>query len=122
MIIIQVGGKGNFEKYECLMCSFKIPYLILADSDARNMFKVKGSVTKDGIALNGQILLIENGDLETLLESIDPDEYSKAKNDNGYSKPAVAYSFVEKITLSHPEKLKSIREILQEGIKLSNQP
>ena len=122
VIIIQVGGKGNFKKYECLMCSFKIPYLILADSDARDMFKVKGSVTKDGIALNGQILLIENGDLETLLESIDPDEYSKAKNDNGDSKPAVAYSFVEKITLSHPEKLKSIREILQEGIKLSNQP
>ena len=122
VIIIQVGGKGNFKKYECLMCSFKIPYLMLADSDARDVFKVKGSVTKDGIVLNGQILLIENGDLETLLESIDPDEYSKAKNDNGDSKPAVAYSFVEKITLSHPEKLKSIREILQEGIKLSNQP
>lgn len=118
VIITQVGGKNSFANYLRLMKTFEIPYLVLADLNAQNHFESTGSINKNFVKFNGPVLLIENGDLEDLMIDIDSKAYSEAKRENGKSKPAIAYSFAEKV-LSNPEKLQSFREIFQKGIELS---
>ena len=118
VIISSIDGKDNFAKYMRLLETFGIPYQILADSDAKNLFEFSGTITKNAVTFNGSVLIVENGNLEDLMKDIDPDAYSNAKNENGKSKPAIAYSFAEKVS-SNPEKLKSFRDLLLESIELS---
>ena len=119
IIIIQVGGKSGFTKYKKLMESFEIPYLIITDSDAKDLFDSSGTISKDDVSLDGHVLVIKDGDLESLMNDIDPDVYSEAERENGGSKPAIAYSFAEKIG-STPKKLQIFEKIFKECIRLAN--
>ena len=118
IIITQVAGKNNFAKYEKLMANFEIPYLIIADSDAKDLFDSSGTISKNDVCLDGPVLVIECGNLEDLMEHIDPDAYSEAERENGRSKPAIAYSFAEKI--GSIEKLQIFEKIFKESIRLAN--
>ncbi len=118
IIITQVGGKDGFAKYEKLMASFEIPYLIIADYDAKDLFDSSGTISKDDVCPDGPVLVIEGGDLEDLMERIDSDAYSEAKRENKSSKPAIAYSFAEKIVSA--EKLQIFEKIFKECIRLAN--
>lgn len=117
VIITSVNGKENFEKYLKLLNSFEIPYVVLADSDAKNQFKNSGTINKDSIQGENSVFVIENGNLEDLMKEIDPNIYDMARKENGRSKPAIAFSFAEKITKSNPEALNPIKSLLQIAVK-----
>ena len=118
IIITQVGGKKSFAKYEKLMKSFEIPYLIIADYDAKDLFDSSGTISKDDVCPDGPVLVIEGGDLEDLMKHIDSDAYSEAERENKSSKPAIAYSFAEKIAST--EKIQIFEKIFKECIRLAN--
>lgn len=119
VIITHVGGKNNFKKYIDLMKNFDIPYLVLGDLDAKNLFKKTGLLNQQEIIFQDSVVIIENGNLEKLMKDIDLETYSKAEKENGNSKPAVAYVFAEEISKNHSEKLKPIRDLLLKSIELA---
>lgn len=120
VIITHVGGKNNFKKYIDLMKTFDIPYLALGDLDAKNLFDKSGIINKDTVKFVDSAIIIECGKLEDLMKEIDLDIYTKALNDNGNSKPAVAYVFAEEISNKSPEKLNSIKLLLLKAIDKAN--
>lgn len=119
VIITSVDGKNNFKKYEDLMKTLGIPYLIIADLDAKSLLKTGGAINKNGIKIVDSKVIIEYGNLEDLMKEIDVDAYSKAVAENGKSKPAVAYSFTESVSSNHPERLNLFRDFLMESVKRS---
>ena len=119
VLITSVGSKFNFKKYLDLIKSFEIPYLVLGDSDAKNLFENSGTLNQNEITFQDSIVIIENGDLEKLMRNMDLELYSKAESENGRSKPAVAYAFAEEISKKHPEKLNLIKKLLIRSIELT---
>jgi len=114
-----VIGLQSPKKYLDLIKSFEIPYLVLGDSDAKNLFENSGTLNQNEITFQDSIVIIENGDLEKLMRNMDLELYSKAESENGRSKPAVAYAFAEEISKKHPEKLNLIKKLLIRSIELT---
>jgi len=117
VVITQVGSKNNFKKYIDLMKTLDIPYLALGDLDAKNLLGVSGIINKDTIKFENSTLIIEHGNLEDLMKEIDLDIYTQSVNENGKSKPAVAYTFAEEISNKSPQKLEPIRQLFLEAIR-----
>jgi len=119
IVITSVGGKCNFDKYTKLLSGFGIPYVILADSDARSLFTSSGSMTKDGIIGNNDIVVIDNKDLEQLMKDIDIDVYYDAEREFRGSKPTISYEFAKKVSAKNPDALKPITTLLKYSINKS---
>lgn len=119
VIITSVDGKDNFRKYRDLLDAFEIPYVLLADSDAKNLFDSHGTVTKEGITGSKDIAVIENKNLEQLMRDIDSKTYSKIEKEIGNSKPTVAYLFAQDVLSKDPDALKSLTPLLLRAIEKS---
>jgi len=119
VVITSVGGKGNFDKYTKLLNGFGIPHVILADSDARSLFSSPGSITKDGITDNYDIIVTDSKDLEQLMRDIDIDAYYEAEKEFKGSKPTIAYEFAKKVSIKNPDALKPVTTLLKHSIDKS---
>lgn len=119
VIITSIGGKKNFQKYIKLLKTFEIPYLVLADSDAKNLFETSGIITKNTINGDNSVFIIEGGNLEFLMNEINSKAFNEAKNDSGDSKPALAYNFAKKVSTENPTQLKPLCELLKKSVKLA---
>lgn len=117
--IISIGGSSNFDKYRRFLDGFKIPYIILADYDAKRFFPEHGIINKEGISGSDHIYLISCGDLEKFMSEIDIDAYTEAVNEFKGSKPLIAYEFAKKVSMKNPDGLKPIRLFLEKAIKWS---
>lgn len=117
VIITGIGGKMNFSKYMDLLDTLGIPYTVLADSDAKNLFETSCTITKDGLSGASNVFVIKNGNLEDLMNDVDSTIFSSAQKENRKSKPALAYAFAEKIKKTDPKKLNSFRSLLLEAVK-----
>ncbi len=117
VIVTSVGGMKNFVKYRKLLDSFEIPYLILADSNARSLFDSYGTITKDGIKGENDVYVIDNGNLEDLMKDIDNDVYAKAENEFRGSKPTISFEFTREVLAKNSDALKPIMLLLEKTIK-----
>lgn len=117
ILITDAGGKQNFEKYLKLFDSLKIPYLVLADSDATSLFPEYSYITKE-IAEKGSssIFVIKEGNLEDFLCLIDSKTFNQLRKEFGRSKPVIASEFVKKITKEKPNAFDSISSFLEIAI------
>jgi len=117
--IVSIGGSCNFNKYRKFLDGFQIPYVILADSDAKRLFPSSGTINKEGISGSDHIFLIDGGDLEQFMRDIDIDAYTKADKEFSGSKPSIAYEFAKIVSTKNPDALKPIKLFLQQAIKRS---
>ena len=123
IIITSVGGKKSFKKHRKLLDSFGIPYVVLSDMDSKkDVFKDEetGELSKDNFASNSNVVLIKEGDLEDLMESISSEKFSQACKEGGKSKPAVSMEFCRLVSESSLESLKSIKDFIRFCISNSN--
>ena len=105
-VIISVDGKQNFPKYINLLKAFGIPYVILADYDAKvDVFQNEPTevISKNGITSNRCIFLI-NHDLENLMKETDSSIFEQASHKGGRSKVAVVLEFCKLMQEKNPEK------------------
>lgn len=113
IIITSANSKDNFKKYQTLLESLGISFIILADGDdAKKLFPIHSTVSAKGINGNNSVYVIEGGDLEHLMREIDSEIYSSSVKENGKSKPAVAFEFTRSILSSNPSKIDPIKSIL----------
>lgn len=122
VIVIDIGGVNNFEKYLKLLKDLDIRYMALADRHAKSKFPNHGVITKNGISGDGNIFIIdasEKGNLEDLMNDIDPKAYASAKKDFN-SKPAIAYEFAKLVSAQRPDALKPIISFLKMAIENAN--
>ena len=116
--VVRVGGKENFRKHAKMLDLLGVPYMILADSDAADLFEEKIQVSKETEDLgNCPVLVIENGDLEALMVDIDREAYGKASR-NCESKAAVAFGFAEAVRNSEA-KTKPLKAIFRKAAGLA---
>ncbi|MEW5839721.1 AAA family ATPase [Nitrososphaera sp.] len=113
VVVTSVGGKNNFIKYRRYLDGFEIPYIILADADAGNLFDTYGSIRKDSIIENGPVFVIEDGNLEDLMRNIDLNLYREAEREFKGSKPAIASEFARLLARINPDCLETIRSFLR---------
>ncbi len=105
IIIISVNSKYNFPKYVRLLKAFEIPYIILADCDAKtDIFQNEptGEISANEIKSNGCIFLI-NHDLENLMKETDQRIF-KQVNKGKKSKVVVVLEFCKLMREKDPEK------------------
>ena len=50
-IVVEVGGKPSFPKFQTFLNIFKINFVILADGDAEGMFESQGAVMLEALSL-----------------------------------------------------------------------
>ena len=122
IVIVSVGGKKNFPKYIDLLKAFGIPYVILADYDAKtDVFQDEptGEISKNGIKLDGCIFLIRH-DLEDLMKKTEPNIFEQASKKDGKSKVAVVLEFCKLMQEKDLEKppLDPIIEFLDHCVSL----
>lgn len=108
IVVVDVGGKGNFAKYAKLLDAYEIAYVILADRDDDDWEKPLENETSDFPSdcqdkIDADIVLIEK-DLEHLLRSIDERAFEDAKKGSRKSKVAAAIKFCQ-IVQKEPQKL-----------------
>lgn len=119
IIITSVGGKDNFKKYQKLLESFEIPFVILTDDDAKDFFKNHASISKDGLVGNETTVVIKDGDLEYWMEQLDPILFQSSRIEFGKSKPTVAFEFAKKMHEKDPIILKPINDFLLLAVEKS---
>lgn len=121
VLITSIGGHSNFPKYIKLLSSLGIPYVILADIQAKKFLPESFAImTKNGIEGNSNVIVIE-GDLEDLMNEIDGGLYSKIKLEVGKSKPTVSFEFAKQISEKNPNVLKPIMDFVILAIEKSKQ-
>lgn len=108
IVVVDVGGKGNFAKYAKLLDAYAIAYVILADRDDDDWEKPLENETSDFPSdcqdkIDADVVLIEK-DLEHLLRSIDERAFEDAKRGSRKSKVAAAIKFCQ-IVQKEPQKL-----------------
>ena len=117
--VVQVDGKENFPTYTKMLDAFDVPYMIVADNDARDLFEQVTTVSKETADLGDcPVLVIENGDLETLMKDVDPKAYNKASH-NRRSKIAVAVGFAEAVRGSG-DKTKPFKAMFAKAASLAD--
>ena len=109
IVVVDVGGKGNFAKYAKLLDAYEMEYVILTDRDDDNN---REKLLENGTSkfpsdcksvINSNIVLIEK-DLEHLLKNIDERALEEAKRGSKKSKVAAAIKFCQ-IVQKEPQKL-----------------
>ena len=92
--VVSVGGKKSFPSYMKQLDEYGIQWVILADEDAAKgplkLYKASW-ISKDGVDGEGPIYIIK-GDLEALMEKLDPDIYDKVEKK---SKVIAAIEFMQ---------------------------
>ena len=84
-IVVNVGGKHSFKKFQTFLDIFKINFVILADGDAKEMFETQDAITLTAHSLlhntnlgNKTVYVLEN-DLEHMLACLDQKLYDECK-------------------------------------------
>ena len=99
ILVVPACGKKNFPKYQKTLAGFGVPYMILADNDAKDWVEDSVAVRKETAELgDSSAFVIENGDLEDLMKDIDPAAYEKAAGRGG--KIDSVHDFVEELSES----------------------
>ena len=99
-IVVEVGGKLSFPKFQKFLNIFKINFVILADGDANGMFESQDAVmlTTDllssGNNLENKTIYILEKNLEHLLACLDPKIYDECKRTHE-KKPELSYHFIK---------------------------
>lgn len=115
IVITSVGGKNNFSKYRKLLEAYGIPYMVLADFDAKSLFDSYGTISKNTINENGPVYVIDGGDLEQFMRDINLEAYTNAEFEFRGSKPTIAFEFAKKIESSN--NLDTLKLFLEIAIK-----
>lgn len=107
-IAVNVGGKCSFKKFQTFLNIFKIDFVILADRDARKIFKSQdammltvNSLTQDNDPENKTIYILEE-DLEHLLACLDQELYDKCTQLYN-KKPELSYYFIKRLFAKNSE-------------------
>lgn len=101
-IVVNVGGKHSFKKFQAFLNIFKINFIILTDDDAKEMFE-----PQDAMALTANSLLCNNNpgnktvyvlekDLEHMLACLDQNLYDECKK-LYEKKPELSYHFIKRL-------------------------
>ena len=79
--VVGVCGKYGFEGCRKLLDKYCIPWIILADEDAKDRFKPDevSWISKDGVEGDGPVFLLK-GDLEKFMEDADPDTFEEFRH------------------------------------------
>lgn len=79
--VVGVGGKYGFARCRSLLDKYGIPWIILADGDAKDMFDPKevSWISKDGVGGDGPVFLLK-GDLEKFMEETDSDTFEEFRH------------------------------------------
>ena len=79
--VVSVCGKYGFGGCRKLLDKYGIPWIILADGDAEDMFDPKevSWISKDGVGGDGPVFLLK-GDLEKFMEETDPDTFEEFRH------------------------------------------
>ncbi len=119
VLITSIGGHSNFPKYIKLLSSLGIPYVILADIQAKKFLPESfATMTKNGIIGDSSVIVID-GNLKDLMNEIDGELYSKIKLKVGKSKPTVSFEFASQIYEKNPDALKPVEDFLSLAIEKS---
>jgi predicted ATP-dependent endonuclease of OLD family len=101
IFILDVGGKKSFTKFETFLDIFKIPYLILADRDAEDIFKDRELSILDKkfdtnqTSQEHQNIYILEEDLESYLGKINPELFHEVVAKYSKRKPEIAYHVIQ---------------------------
>ena len=101
VMVAPVHGKKTFRTYRKILDAFGVPHMILADSDAKNLFEKECEVVcKDTEKLGDcRVFVIKDGKLEDLMKDIDREAYDMACA-KSESKAAIAFDFAEELRRS----------------------
>lgn len=117
ILVVPVCGKKNFPKYQKVLAGFGVPYLILADSDAKDWVENGRAVCKETTELGGfSAFVIENGNLEDLMGDIDPAAREKAAGRGG--KIVSVHEFLEELRESGGN-LNLFRAVFNKAVSLA---
>ena len=107
IIVLDVGGYKSFKKFREFLEIFEIPFVILADGDAKNQF-----ATDEVLVINPEFIsseysgsdkivcLLENK-LEDCLAHLEPDLYNRITAEYD-TKPERAYHFIRRLVKDSP--------------------
>ena len=115
-IVVNVGGKCSFKKFQKFLKIFKIDFVILADGDAEKKFEVQDAETltisslSQGDKLENKTVYILEKDLEHLLACLDPKLYDECKQ-NYERKPELAYHFIKHLIADNPTAIQTAIKI-----------
>ena len=107
-IVVKVGGKLSFPKFQTFLNIFKINFVILADGDAEGMFESQGAVmlTTDllssGNDLGNKTIYVLEEDLEHLLACLDQELYDECARAHE-KKPERSYHFIKRLLADNPD-------------------
>ena len=116
ILVVPVCGKKNFPKYRKVLAGFGVPYLILADNDAKDRVENGRAVCKETVELGGSEFVIENGNLEDLMRDIDPVAHEKAAGRGG--KIVSVHEFMEELRESGGN-LNLFRAVFNKAVSLA---
>ena len=79
--VVSVCGKYGFARCRSLLDKYGIPWIILADGDAKDQFEQDAVswISKDGVDGDGPVFLLK-GDLEKFMEETDPDTFEEFRH------------------------------------------
>ena len=97
VMVTPVLGEKNFSTYRKILDAFGVPYLILADNDAKKSLEGRIQTVHKGTEELGDcpVLVIKNGTLEDLMKDADPEAYARVCKNK--LKTANAFDFVEAV-------------------------
>ena len=108
IVVLDVGGSGALKKFRKFLEIFEIPFVILADSDARDQFGSDEvleinpkSISLEDDGSDKTIFLLEK-DLEGCLADLEPGLYKKI-TDEYRTKPERAYHFTRQLAKDGPD-------------------
>ena len=101
-IIVEVGGKYSFKKFQTFLEIFKINFVILADADAEKRLNSQnaGTLTIDSLSQGGNLenktTYILEKNLEHLLACLDPKIYDEFGHLHE-KKPELSHHFIKRL-------------------------
>ena len=117
-IVVEVGGKLSFPKFQKFLNIFKINFVILADGDANRMFESQDAATltvdspsQDNDLGNKTVYILEE-DLEHLLACLDPELYDECKRTHE-TKPELSYHFIKRLLADNPDAARTAIRIVR---------
>ena len=107
-IVVEVGGKSSFKKFQVFLNMFKMNFVILADGDAEGMFESQdaATLTTDLLSQNNdlenKIVYILEENLEHLLACLDQELYDECVR-LYEKKPERSYHFIKRLLADNPD-------------------
>ncbi len=107
-IVVNVGGKHSFKKFQTFLNIFKMNFVVLADVDAKGMFKPQdtAALTANSLSQNNSLgdkaVYILEKDLEHMLACLDQKIYDKCER-RYEKKPELSYHFIKHLLAKNSE-------------------